>query len=223
MIKVYIIRHGETDGNKNGVLQGWTDEPLNDKGRELVVKTAETLANIKFDKVFSSPLCRAVETAEIILKYNNNPHPQIIHDDRIKEISFGGWEGLGISSDNFNIPSDDFDMFYKNPFMFCNAQNGESCKQVCERTAKFYHELINEPDNDNKTLLIITHGFACRALLQQVYTNKEDFWHGQVPPNCSVNIVEINDGKSRLIGDDILFYDIELNSNPYRPILRKKF
>ncbi len=218
MIKIYAVRHGETDGNKRGILQGWTDEPLNNKGRKLAVITAKALADIKLDKAYSSPLSRAYETAEIILRYNKHFKPQIEIEDRIKEIRFGEWEGLGISPENYSIPSDNFNAFYKDPFTFQNAPHGESCRQVCDRTASFFQELINNPDNDNKTILITTHGFAVRAMLQQVYHNKNDFWHGQVPPNCAVNIIEVENGRSKLIGEDVLFYDKELNVNPYHPI-----
>ncbi len=201
-----------------GVLQGWSDEPLNEKGRKVSVVTAKGLANVRFDKAFSSPLSRAIETAEIILKYNNNPTPEIIKDERIKEIGFGEWEGLGISSENFNIPSDNFNAFYQNPFIFQNALGGESCQQVCKRTGDFYRELISDQTNEGRTILIVTHGFAIRALLQQVYEDKSNFWHGQVPPNCAVNIIEVENGESRLIGDDMIFYDKKLNVNPYHPI-----
>lgn len=218
MIKIYAVRHGETDGNKRGILQGWTDEPLNKKGRELAMITAKGLADIKFDKVYSSPLSRAYETAEIILKYNNHSIPQIEKEDRIKEIRFGEWEGFGISPENYNIPSDNFNAFYQNPFMFQNAPSGESCQQVCDRTGEFYRELISDLGNEGKTILIAIHGFAIRALLQQVYEDKTDFWHGQVPPNCAVNIIEVENGRSRLIGDDIVYYDKKLNVNPYHPI-----
>ena len=202
------------------------------------------MADVKFDKVYSSPLSRAYETAEIILKYNHYEkrviskceskkqiitdnhsseirclmNPKIIKDERIKEIRFGEWEGLGISSENFNIPSDNFNAFYQNPFRFQNAPSGESCQQVCERTGEFYQELISDPDNEGKTILVAIHGFAIRALLQQVYEDKSDFWHGQVPPNCAINIIEIKNGESHLIGDDIIFYDKNLNVNPYHPI-----
>ena len=218
MIKIYAVRHGETDGNKKGILQGWTDEPLNDKGRELAVVTAKALADVKFDKVYSSPLSRAYETAEIILRYNNHFKPQIEIEDRIKEIRFGEWEGLGISPENFNIPSENFNAFYRDPFKFQNAPSGESCRQVCERTGNFYQELISGLENEGKTILIAIHGFAIRALLQQVYEDKANFWHGKVPPNCAVNIIEVENGHSKLVGDDVLFYNEELNVNPYHPI-----
>ena len=69
-LKIYIVRHGETNGNLRGALQGWMDELLNEKGRELAIITARALSDIKFDVAISSPLSRAYETAEIILRKN---------------------------------------------------------------------------------------------------------------------------------------------------------
>lgn len=96
-MKIYIIRHGETNGNLRGVLQGWTDEPLNSKGRKLAQITGKCLASIGFDIAISSPLSRAYETCEIVLRENRNPVPTIEVDDRLKEINFGCWENLGIT------------------------------------------------------------------------------------------------------------------------------
>ena len=144
---LYIIRHGETNGNLKGILQGWTDEPLNEKGRKLAEVSARALADEKFDAVFSSPLLRAYETAEIILKYNRkiDAETKIRKDDRLKEMFFGNWEGLGIAKHNFAIPSDTFNLFYTDPFSFKNSATGESINQVCERTGDFYQEIIHNP------------------------------------------------------------------------------
>ena len=65
-MKVYLIRHGETDWNSVRKLQGQTDIRLNDYGIELAKLTAEGLKDVDFDLIYSSPLIRAVETAEII-------------------------------------------------------------------------------------------------------------------------------------------------------------
>ena len=218
MIRIYAIRHGETDGNKAGVLQGWTDTPLNEKGKELAVITARALCDVKFDLVYSSPLRRAYETAEIMLRYNNHPSPAIETDDRLKEIYFGEWEGAGITSENFSVPSDNFNTFYTNPFAFQNAPSGESLSQVCQRTADFYEDLISNPLHEGKTLLVSTHGFAVRAFLHNVYEDKSDFWHGQIPDNCAINIIEVENGKAVLTGDDLVFYDKSLCINPYHKL-----
>ena len=57
----------------------------------------------------------------------------------------------------------------------------------------------------DKTIMIATHGCAARALLQNVYEDDLGFWHGCVPPNCAVNIVEVTDGKAKLIGEDQVY------------------
>lgn len=217
---LYIIRHGETNGNLKGILQGWTDEPLNEKGRKLAEISARALADVKFDDVFSSPLLRAYETAEIIIKYNKKVEAgtTIKKDNRLKEMFFGDWEGCGIAKHNFSIPSDTFNLFYTDPFSFKNSPTGESINQVCERTRDFYQEIIHNPYYKNKTVLIATHGFALRAMLQQVYEDKKDFWHGKIPDNCAVNIIEVHNGVGKLVGDDLLFYDSMLCVNPYIPI-----
>lgn len=217
MITIYTIRHGETDGNKAGLLQGWTDTPLNEKGRALAVISAKALSDVKFDIVYSSPLLRAYETAEILLKYNKHSLTEIQTDDRLKEINFGEWEGSGITPENFSVPSDNFNLFYTDPFAFQNAPSGESLAQVCKRTAEFYNEIINS-SNDGKTILVSTHGFAVRALLNNVYEDKADFWHGQIPDNCAVNIIHVKDGFSELVGDDLVYYDKSLSVNPYKKI-----
>ena len=139
-------------------------------------------------------------------------------DDRIKEMNFGEWEGLGLTKENFEIPSKHFNDFYNHPFSFQNSPSGESTFQVCERTASFYHELIENKDYEGKTVLITTHGFALRAMLQQVYEEKEDFWHGKIPDNCAVNIIKVENGKSELVEDDLIFYDSNLSVNPYQPV-----
>lgn len=215
---IYVVRHGETNGNLKGVLQGWTDEPLNEKGKELAVKTGQALSNVKFDCAYSSPLSRAYETAEIILRLNKESSGCIQVDDRLKEMYFGDWEGLGITKQNFSVPSKTFNLFYTDPFSFENSATGESIFQVCKRTGDFYRELIHNTDLFDKTILVSTHGFALRAMLQQVYEDKADFWHGNIPENCAVNIIEVHKGIGKLIGDDLLFYDPNLCVNPYKPI-----
>ena len=68
---IYIVRHGETDWNKEHRIQGHIDIPLNDKGRQDALNAKKKLKNVKFDVVFSSPLQRAYETAKIIMSYDH--------------------------------------------------------------------------------------------------------------------------------------------------------
>ncbi|MBP5726927.1 MAG: histidine phosphatase family protein, partial [Clostridia bacterium] len=88
---LYIIRHGKTDWNVRHKMQGRTDIPLNEEGRQMAEAAREEYRDIHFDICFSSPLIRAKETAEILLRDRNIP---ILTDDRLLEMSFGRFEGV---------------------------------------------------------------------------------------------------------------------------------
>lgn len=201
---LYIIRHGETPWNTKGLLEGHADIELNENGRRLARITAEKMKEIPFDVAFSSPLKRAYETAEIILGGRNIP---IVQDERLTEIAFGEWEGLCCRKDNYTIPSRSFSDFFKNPFVYQPPKGGETVAEVCERTKDFYEELIRKPEYQDKTILIASHGCAVRGILNSVYEDKEDFWRGKVPANCSVSIVEVTDGAGRLLEEDKIYYN----------------
>ena len=85
---IYVLRHGETALNAKGVMQGLLNEPLNQNGRALAVLTGQGMRGIHFDGCISSPLVRAKETAEIILRESGNDIP-ITVDERVREINFG--------------------------------------------------------------------------------------------------------------------------------------
>ena len=89
-MKLYLIRHGETDWNKEFKIQGSSDIELNEYGRELAFITREGLRHIPFDIAYTSPLKRAKETAEIILGGRNIP---LYEDKRVQESCFGSFEG----------------------------------------------------------------------------------------------------------------------------------
>ena len=205
-MRLYLIRHGETNWNVQRRLQGQADTDLNENGIRLAKVSAENMKDIPIDLAFTSPLRRARHTAEIILGERNAP---LLEDDRLKEISFGSWEGLCCKKDHFEVPTDHFDDFYLRPFAFRGAEDGETIPQVCERTGEFLKELMENPEYQDKNILIASHGCAVRAMLHSVYEDKEDFWHGKVPPNCAVNIVDVKDGKAVLTEEDKIYYSKE--------------
>lgn len=205
-MRLYIIRHGETRWNVEGRLQGQTDIELNENGVRLARVTAEKMKDINFDLGISSPLSRALKTAEIVLEGRGLP---ILTDKRLEELSFGSWEGLGCHKNNYEIPSDHFDDFYLKPMEFVPGEGGETIPQLCRRTKEFYEELIGNPKYHDMTILLATHGCTTRALLNNVYEDKEDFWRGKVPMNCAVNIVDIMDGRASLLEEDKVYYGKE--------------
>lgn len=201
-MKIYILRHGETTLNAKGVMQGRLDEPLNDSGRELALITGRALKGIHFDYCISSPLSRARETAQIILKESQNILPIDI-DERIIEIDFGDLEGKKITE-----MGEDGLKFYFEPLKFKGFPNGETVLEVCKRTQEFLKELIAK--DDNKTYLISTHGCAMRAMINYLLDDKEDYWIGHAPYNCSFTIIESKKGKTSIIEIDKVYYDPSL-------------
>ena len=137
---IYIVRHGETDLNSRGIMQGWLDEPLNQAGKDLAAITGQDMRGIDFDYCISSPLKRSVETCEIILRESGN-EIGISTDNRIMEINFGDLEGKLLSE-----MGDAGKPFFSDPFNFAGFPNGECIKDVCARTQTFLKELITRDE-----------------------------------------------------------------------------
>ena len=202
---IYIVRHGETNANVKGYLQGWSNDPLNENGRKLAVTTGQGMRGIKFDYCISSPLVRARETAEIILRESGNNIP-VIFEDRIKEINMGDWERKKFRPGEREVDEEQIRLFFTDALAFAGFPGGENMQQVADRTQDFLKELIRR--DDGKTYLVTTHGFALRAMLNFLYDDPADFWHGHVPYNCAVNIIEGKNGIGTLIADDKVYYDL---------------
>ena len=224
-MRLYIMRHGETDSNRAKRLQGRADNPLNENGIRLAREVGERLADIKFSLWISSPLKRAVETGEAVLSQKRvSGTVPFERDERIVEISFGSWEGLGCGRDNFELDCDNFSDFYRDPELVSFPSDAESVSSVKKRTLDFLRSTVlredfkTGEDGLEKNILITTHGFAMRALLNSLYENKGDFWQGRVPANCAVNIVEAdNFGNTELSARDLILYDSRELKDYFRP------
>ncbi len=206
-MKIYIIRHGETEANAQGFMQGWSDGPLNEDGIKLAQITGEKLKGIRFDAAFSSPLKRAKETAELVLKASDNDCPLYL-DDRIKEINMGDYEGRNFKRELLTGVKE----FLINPIDVGSFPGGESINETMDRTQAFLKELATK---DYNTILVSTHGCAVRCMLNFLYDDPSDFWHGQVPLNCCINIVETEDGKLKLTDEDLILYEKSLCVDRY--------
>lgn len=199
---IYIVRHGLTEWNKLKKLQGAADVPLAKEGILLAEKTGEALKDVKFDICFTSPLSRARQTAECVLGDRNVP---IIPDKRIQEINFGDLEGSCVRDAEGNYIDPQVEMFFRDPVNFKRPENGEDLFDVIARTKDFWEEKTSDPSLTDKTVLVASHGCAVRALLQNIYHDPENFWHGCVPPNCCVNLVEVKNGKTVLLEEDKVY------------------
>ena len=182
-MKIYLIRHGETDWNRKGLLQGKQDIPLNENGIALAKKTAEGMkrAGISFDKIYSSPLLRAYETAEILSEYLTTGAVKVVADERLKEMDFKEHEGQiyqGLALDSFT----------KLPGI-------EPFEAVRDRTMDLVWEVIRSGNCCGEQVLISTHGVALQSIMAGVYGGTLPEGRG-VSSNCGVTILSVRDGLS---------------------------
>ena len=206
-MRVYLIRHGETEQNRKKCLQGQTDIPLNQNGIWLAEQTGKALAHIDFDCVFSSPLTRALETAKKMIGSKKIP---IIKDERIQEISFGEYEGLCYGKQGYNIPDPDFLNFFRDPERYNTPPKGENFADVIARTGKFWKELVQDRNREKQNILISTHGCALNAILANIRPTKlQEFWGEGVHANCAVTIVEVKDGKTEILKEGKILYQTD--------------
>lgn len=169
---LYIMRHGKTDWNAKHKLQGRTDIPLNDDGRRMAENAAQTYRDIHFDLCYCSPLSRARETAEIVLKGRNIP---IITDERLAEMSFGIYEG---TENSFQIPDCPINELFKNPERYTAPVEGaESFEALYTRTGAFIQEIVEPALQQGKDILIIGHGAMNSSIICQINNiSIEKFW-----------------------------------------------
>ena len=199
-MKIYFIRHGETDWNKEGKLQGRVDIPLNEEGRHVAELTCEALKEEHFDIAFTSPLSRAYETAEIILRGRNVP---IMKDERIIEVGFGTYEGVKREEWDENIKN-----FFLKSEQYVPKGNGETIEAVLEREKEFLQELFANSLYQDSTVLISTHGAALSGLLTVIKSNPiAKFWAGGLHKNCGISIVEVQNGIPQILEEAIVLYD----------------
>lgn len=177
-MKLLIVRHGETDWNKEKRMQGLKDIPLNDNGIMQARKLSKCLDLSEIDICISSPLKRAKKTASIII----NGKVSIIYDDLLKERTFGTYEGSPV---NYDLISRMWD--YQ---LNTNEGNLESLKDCLARAKKFLDKIKEK--YPNKVVLIVSHGSFMKSLHYTIlgYNENTNFLDFK-PENAKVYVYNI--------------------------------
>ncbi len=182
---LYVIRHGETELNSKHVLQGRSDNPLNEMGFKQADEASAWFKNenISFSKIYSSPLIRAIQTAERI-----EENALIITDDRLLEMDYGPYEGMSLHSPAKEV-LEFFSDFTNNP-----APKGmEQLSDVVKRTGDFTETIRTECALGN--ILISTHAIAMKGILEYLdKDSKGKYWSKNIS-NCEVYAISCEDGK----------------------------
>ena len=175
---IYMIRHGQTALNNSHALQGRSDHPLNETGIRQAQEAGRMLreAGVRFDRVYSSPLGRAVQTAEIAA-----PGVPILTDERLIEMDYGPYEGADLHNPPPEILTF-FSDFVRNP-----APEGmEPLADVTGRVGAFLEEIKALPGNT----LISTHAIAMKGALEYLTPDSRGSWWSKFIGNCAVFAVE---------------------------------
>ena len=158
--RIFLIRHGETNWNKEGRFQGQIDIPLNTNGKNQARKTFEYLRNITFNKAFSSSMHRPYETAQIILQRNNDLKIEKI--DSLVEISHGLWEGKLEAEIKEKWPTL-LKNWHDKPEEVVMPE-GESIKDVSERSTEAFNKICSS-QKDNDLTLLVAHDAVNKTLI----------------------------------------------------------
>ena len=179
---IYIIRHGETAMNSRHVLQGRSDFPLNDRGIAQAEAAARRLAGmgVRFDRVFSSPLRRTIQTAGIVA-----PGVTVEADDRLIEMEYGPYEGMSLAD-----PAPEALEFFKD-FAHNPAPEGmEPLQEVVGRLGSFLEDVRELAARDD--ILVSTHAIAMKGALEYLTPDSAGGYWSTYIGNCAVYVCEVD-------------------------------
>ena len=191
--RIVLIRHGETNWNREGRFQGQIDIPLNEKGKEQALKASKYLEEIKFTKAYSSSMKRPYETAKIILNKNN------IEIEKIKglvEISHGLWEGK-LEEEIKRTWPEMLKNWHERPESITMPE-GESIQQVSNRAISSWN-LICESQKENDITLVVAHDAVNKTLICHILgLSYSDIWMIK-QGNGGITVIDIFKNKNNVL------------------------
>jgi alpha-ribazole phosphatase/probable phosphoglycerate mutase len=194
--RIFLVRHGETDWNRAFRYQGSSDVELNASGLDQARRAGLRLARVVPDRVFTSPLLRALRTAETIMEQNDGDTAITLCDD-IREISFGVWEGLTITEIKKKDP-DTLAAWRDAPFSRAPAE-GEKMDDVVLRSRRASGMIKGSAEGGGVTF-VVAHGAVLRALLGVMMDigDIDIMWKMRFD-NCSVTVLDLWRGRPSLL------------------------
>lgn len=175
-MSLYYIRHAETDWNKKLIIQGQIEIPLNEDGIKEARKAHDELLKVHLDLIISSPIGRALETAEIINEGRSLP---LLTDDRIKEEYYGKWEGAPRKGEAYLAQRQKIATRYP---------DGESYLDVAARVYSFLNEIKSK--YKDKDILVVAHGGISRVVNSYFFDMSNEEFFSYVSGNCEIKKYE---------------------------------
>ncbi|MFQ3549257.1 MAG: histidine phosphatase family protein [Armatimonadota bacterium] len=186
MIRLYLVRHGETEFNLEGRIQGHNDSPLTELGVLQAKAIAKRLSGFSFDAIYSSDLGRTIQTANEIASYHDN---EIISEPLLREMNHGVLQGLTREDIDIKYPR------HKNPWRenrTMRVPKAEKWEEVIARCEKFLSKVISK-HQDNSHILVVGHGGSLRGLIIAACGLPTSFWRVVYFANCGFSVLDIGD------------------------------
>jgi len=200
-MKIYLIRHGETEYSKKEYTAGHVDIPLNETGREKAQSTAEFLKGKGFTKIFTSSLSRAKQTALIIGDVLNL---QVIECDELREHTSGNLDGVPLKKFFEALKkAGSFDEMVK-------QAGGEPWNNFKDRVWNKFHKIVGESaENGENSILIVTHGGVSRLIFSEILGCSVVKHVSQ--GNCCINIINYDQQRDDHFRIDLINSTFHLN------------
>jgi len=187
MLKILVVRHGETDHNKNNILQGHLDVPLNETGVEQAKQLSTWLERrFKIDHLYSSPLSRALKTAELVAEKQKTPLTIL---DGLKEIDVGLWQGL--TNEECKALHPDVCQKLREDGLYTRRPGGESYWDLYQRTSAIMESVVSE--HHQGVVCLVTHGGCVRTIIAHAMGASPEvfaFNSGLMVGNTSLSLIE---------------------------------
>lgn len=196
-LKLYIVRHGETEWNVIKRFQGQLNTPLTEKGIKKLKETGKELENVLFDEVYTSELGRTVASAEIILNENRgyrNKKRELKKLAELNEVYFGVWQGLTYEEVLLKYPEEGNNYFYDVKNYKAENVEAEKLEDALERFLKGINKILNIHKSGN--ILVVTHGTVFEMFINYVENNSIfDIDERTLMGNGDYKIFSYKDGK----------------------------
>jgi len=208
--RVILVRHGESSFNVERRVQGHLDESsLTEAGQASAVQVGETLSDLTFDAVYSSPLKRAKETADLILtRLKVSPAQPLQTTDNLKEVNLVLWEGLLFTEVQEKYP-EEYQNWREAPHrlkMVLPSADGSvdyyPVPDLYEQAKTFWREVL--PQHPGQTILIVAHSGINRALISTAIGLTPDRYQAVNQSNCGISVLNFAGGLGELVQIELL-------------------
>lgn len=187
-MKLILVRHGQTEQNKNRIWQGHSEGMLNEEGKEQAKKLADRLEKENIDVIYCSDLQRTRNTIKPYLKKNNTP---IYYAEELRERNLGVLEGATTEQIEEYMTKNNIN------FDNTNFETGETSPEFKGRVFKLYSEVLNK--HENETVLFVSHGGTIAQIMLHLFNHSKGEFKAYVPNNTGITKIEVKKGKPKLL------------------------